>query len=96
MRLPTAYCPNCRVEVLVYGWVDSDSQEQDAKIRTRCVDCDAVLDRFGADVTITEKPIAELVTAGYTDLDRGRPVGPGGCFENNGCDGCPKIETRPW
>tara|TARA_B100000029_G_C16712330_1_gene643737 strand:- start:134 stop:388 length:255 start_codon:yes stop_codon:yes gene_type:complete len=84
------------VEVLVYGWVDPDSHEQDARIRTRCVDCDAVLDRFGADVTITEKPIAELVAAGYTDLDRGRPVGPGGCFENNGCDGCPKIETRPW
>jgi len=96
MQLPTAQCPKCGVAVLVYGWVDPESDDQDVELRSRCVDCDTLLDRFGATVIITEAPLEQLVAAGYRDLDRGKPVGPGGCFENKGCEGCPKIDTRPW
>jgi len=96
MQLPTAHCPHCAVSVLVYGWVDPANDTNEGPVRTRCVDCDTFLDRFGVTPDITRSSISDLVATGYVDLDRGRPVGPGGCFENDGCEGCPKIDTRPW
>ncbi len=78
MKLPVARCPRCRTDVVVYRTVALGEDPLTAPLETRCVDCDARLDRFGVEPEIVEK------TEG------------GRCFETKGCDGCPKIGTRPW
>jgi hypothetical protein len=96
MLLPTAYCPNCRRDAVVYRDVAPDGDPLTAELETRCVDCDTRLDRFGTQPDLTERDLSELRTLGYKDLDRPNPLGRGGCFETTGCVGCPKIDTRPW
>jgi len=96
MNLPTAPCPQCRRDVLVYRTVDEDGDPLQADLQTRCVDCDTRLDRFGTEPPITAVASADLEKQGYRNLDRPAPIGRGGCFETKGCDGCPKIESRPW
>ncbi len=91
-----AGCPRCRREVLVYRAVAEGADPLVAELETRCVDCDARLDRFGTEPEITDCDPRELRTRGYPDLDRGPTVGLGGCFETRGCEGCPKIGSRPW
>jgi hypothetical protein len=82
--------------VIVYRAVAEVADPLTAPLETRCIDCDTRLDRFGIEPELTQKPIHELADDGYTDLDRPRPIGPGGCFEDRGCEGCPKIDSRPW
>ncbi len=96
MLLPTAHCPHCKRETLVHRTVAADADPRTAELEWRCVDCDGRLDRFGATPQIDDKALPELKALGYDDLDKPRPIGPGGCFEAIGCEGCPKIETRPW
>lgn len=72
------------------------SEEEGGHVESRCVDCSTRLDRFGLDPIVHEQTIRDLEGIGYEDLDRPVPVGLGGCFSTRGCEGCPKIETRPW
>jgi len=96
LKLPVAACPSCRRAVIVYQTVAAGADPGTAPLETRCIDCDARLDRFGVEPGVVETPLGTLTGEGYTDLDRPPPIGQGGCFEDRGCDGCPKIETRPW
>jgi hypothetical protein len=91
MLLPTAPCPNCRKDTVVYRALSDDDE-----LQTRCLDCDVQLDRFGQTPEVTERSSSELSAMGYTNLDKPPPVAPGGCFSTRGCDGCPKIDSRPW
>jgi len=95
MNLPTAHCPACRTEVLVYRDVARGEEPSEAPLETRCVECDLRLDRFGLDPVLTDRPLLELSGMGYVDLDKAQPSGSGGCF-TKGCEGCPKIDSRPW
>lgn len=96
MKLPVAACPKCRTDVIVYRAVAEGADPLTAPLQTHCIDCDTRLDRFGVEPEATLRPLGELTSGGYTDLDKPRPIGRGGCFETRGCDGCPKIDSRPW
>jgi hypothetical protein len=96
MLLPTAHCPRCRRDVLVYRTVADEADPMDAELQSRCVDCDTRLDRFGTEPELTAKSMKDLGKDGYRDLDKPPPIGRGGCFEERGCEGCPKIDSRPW
>lgn len=95
MLVPTAHCPACKKTTLLYRVLASSDLEEE-RLETRCVDCDHRTDRFGLDPIITEVPFRDLQSMGYSDLDRPEPLGPGGCFTTRGCEGCSKIDTRPW
>jgi hypothetical protein len=95
MLLPTTWCPSCRDDVVVYRTLP-DGADAESPLELRCVDCDARLDRFGARPELAERAVKDLEGMGYTNLDRPAPVGPGGCFTTRGCEGCPKIDSRPW
>ncbi len=96
MLLPTAYCPRCKRDALVHRTLPEDGDPMTAELQVRCVDCDTRLDRFGQEPELKLEALEALVRTGYTDLDRPPPIGRGGCFERSGCEGCPKIDTRPW
>ncbi|MCP4868859.1 MAG: hypothetical protein GY898_09080 [Proteobacteria bacterium] len=98
MKLPVAHCPKCRCDVIVYRTTAPDADALTAPLQTRCIDCDTRLDRFGQEPEVALHPWEQVTSDGYTDLDmdRPRPIGRGGCFETRGCDGCPKIDSRPW
>ncbi len=89
--LPTCRCPQCRRDVVVYRALGESGE-----LEQRCLDCDLRLDRFGQEPAISERAPAELDAMGYANLDKPRPVAPGGCFSTRGCEGCPKIDSRPW
>jgi hypothetical protein len=95
LLLPTASCPSCKRTSLVYRSLREGPGGQEV-LESRCADCDTRLDRFGLAPIITEQSFSSLAGLGYEDLDRPAPVGPGGCFVGGGCEGCPKIDTRPW
>ncbi len=95
MQLPTAWCPGCRAEVLVHRDVAPGGDPSTDPLETRCVECDLRLDRFGLAPALTDRPLLELAGMGYRDLDKAPPVGEARCF-TKGCEGCPKIDTRPW
>ncbi|MCO4772962.1 MAG: hypothetical protein KDA24_23215 [Deltaproteobacteria bacterium] len=95
MNLPTAHCPSCRTEVLVYRDVPRGADPGTDRLETRCVECDTRLDRFGLAPVLTDRPLMELAGMGYRDLEKAPPTGTGGCF-TKGCEGCPKIDSRPW
>jgi hypothetical protein len=67
-----------------------------ARLHSWCVDCDTRLDRFGLDPVITDRTLTALQGLGYLRLDAARPVAAAGCFATTGCEGCSKIESRPW
>lgn len=96
MLLPTAPCPACRRDVVVYRTVPEGSAVDDGVLETRCVDCDIRLDRFGQQPEVTERGADALESLGYRSLDKVPPIGRGGCFESRGCEGCSKIDSRPW
>ena len=96
MELSTSHCPRCKSETLVYQALSDAPGEAADALQLRCMDCDTRLDRFGIEPELTRRSVAELRTLGYRDLDRPAPVGRGGCFETRGCEGCSKIDTRPW
>lgn len=96
MQLPVASCPRCQREVLVYRSVDPEQDPLVADLLVRCVDCDTRLDRFGLEPELRQRSLDALTDAGYVDLDKPTPIGRGGCFEENDCEGCPKVESRPW
>ncbi len=95
MLLPTAHCPTCRKDVVVYRTLP-DGGTEDAPLESRCLDCDARLDRFGTTPAVSDRSVKELEEMGYGNLDKPSPVAPGGCHTTRGCDGCPKIDSRPW
>ena len=95
MLLPTAHCPSCDRPTLVYRALP-EAPEQQNDLETRCVDCDTRLDRFGLAPVVAEQSVEQLSHLGYRDLDRPEPVGLGGCFTTRGCEGCSKIDSRPW
>lgn len=96
MLLPTARCPCCSADVVVYRTVAEDADVDEAPLEWRCVDCDTRLDRFGANPAITDCAPKALESMGYRDLDKASPVSLGGCHTTRGCEGCPKIDSRPW
>lgn len=93
--LSTTRCPQCRRDVLVYRDVARGADPATAPLETRCVECDTRLDRFGLAPVLEERPLLELKGLGYHELHKPAPVGAGGCF-TKGCEGCAKIDTRPW
>jgi len=95
LLLPTAPCPSCGRSTVVYRSFGDGAGPED-ELETRCVDCDTRLDRFGLAPVITEQPLSSIDQIGYSDLDRPAPVGLAGCFVGGGCEGCSKIESRPW
>jgi hypothetical protein len=95
LLLPTANCPSCSRPSLVYRAPPEDLS-RGAELETRCLDCDTLLDRFGIAPVIIDRPLSAMAELGYSDLDRPSPVGPAGCFVGGGCEGCSKIESRPW
>lgn len=95
MLLPTAACPSCRRDVVVYRTVAEGSPDGSA-LETRCLDCDTRLDRFGQQPQVTERGAEDLEALGYRSLDKVQPIAKGGCFETRGCEGCSKIDSRPW
>lgn len=96
MLLPTAWCPSCAKTAVVYRTVADDAPTDDAPLQSRCVDCDTRLDRFGEAPTTTDCSPKDLESMGYPNLDKAPPVAPGGCHTTRGCEGCPKIDSRPW
>ncbi len=94
--LPTASCPHCRTTVLIYRDVGHSEDPQTAPLRSFCLDCHSPLDRWGEAAALTPVTLGDAEGLGYRDLNRAQPVGPGGCFMTRGCEGCPKIDTRPW
>ena len=96
MELPTVDCPVCRTRVVAYRKVGEGADPLTAPLQVHCVDCDERLDRFGSDPDESKVAWNGLTKLGYLDLDRPKPVGPGGCIETRGCEGCAKIDTRPW
>ena len=96
MLLPTAYCPQCRRDCLVHRAPDSAEAVDTAPLHTFCVDCDTRLDRFGLDPVIRERDLAAVQGLGYLRMDGARPVAAAGCFATTGCEGCHKIDSRPW
>ncbi|MEE2829174.1 MAG: hypothetical protein VX498_08295 [Myxococcota bacterium] len=95
MRLPTTYCPVCKTTVLIHRTLVAQPGSQEG-LETRCLDCNERLDRFGLAPVIADMAVGELRSLGYHDLDRPEPIGPGGCFATRGCEGCSKIDSRPW
>ena len=95
MRLPTAFCPGCRAEVLVHRDVAPGADPMTAPLETRCARCDRRLDRFGLAPVLTDRPLLELAGLGHRDLDKPAPTGEARCF-TRGCEGCAKIHSRPW
>jgi len=61
-----------------------------------CVDCDTRLDRFGLAPVLEERDLTAVQALGYLRLDGARPVAAAGCFATRGCEGCEKIDSRPW
>jgi hypothetical protein len=95
MNLPTTRCPSCRQDVLVYRDVAPGADPAKAPLETRCVECDTRVDRFGLAPVLTTRPLLELKGMGYRELHKPAPVGEAGCF-TKGCEGCGKIDSRPW
>ncbi len=95
MNLPTTHCPACRRDVLVYRDVARGADPATAPLQTRCIECDVRLDRFGLDPVLMDRPLLELKGMGYLELHKPAPIGEGGCF-TRGCQGCDKIDSRPW
>jgi len=94
--LPTAYCPACKQDCLVHRAPVEGADPTDAPLHTWCVDCDTRLDRFGLDPVIRNRDLSAVQGLGYLRLDGARPVAAAGCFATKGCDGCSKIDSRPW
>ena len=95
MLLPTAYCPHCRRDCLIHR-SPALGAGTDTPLHVYCVDCDARLDRFGLDPVIQEKDLKAVQALGYRRLDGANPVAAAGCFATKGCEGCDKIDSRPW
>jgi len=93
MLLPTLRCPSCQADVVVYRALPPGGE---GPLETRCMDCDARVDRFGTTPRVTERGAEALSAMGYANLDKPAPVAPEGCFSTRGCEGCPKIDSRPW
>jgi len=93
--LPTVYCPRCKRDCLIHR-APAPGADDDAPLHVFCVDCDTRLDRFGLDPVLTERDLTAVQALGYLRLDGSRPVAEAGCFATTGCEGCHKIDTRPW
>lgn len=93
MLLPTSHCPRCKQDCLIHRAPLPDDPE--GALHVFCVDCDTRLDRFGLDPVVTERDLTSVQGLGYLRLNGARPVAAGGCF-TKGCEGCHKIDSRPW
>ena len=96
MQLPTAHCPHCKRNTLVYWGVAACADPMTAKLGRFCGDCDAKLDRFGTSPELRAEPLAKLVLEGYRDLDFPGPELETSCRTNTGCENCSKLSTRPF
>jgi len=96
IEVPVAWCPKCSRDAIVHRCVADGEDPLSADLQVRCVDCDTRLDRFGLEPDVRQRPLEALVADGYVDLDKPPPIGRGGCFESRGCEGCSKIDSRPW
>jgi hypothetical protein len=69
MKLPVAFCPTCRRDVLVHLAVPDGEDPMTAELELRCVDCDAPVGRRGLPLMPDERGPEETGRMGYSTLD---------------------------
>jgi hypothetical protein len=65
MKLPVAFCPACRREVLVHRTVPEGADPLTARLEDRCVDCDSLLGRPGLPIAPDERSAEQVEAMGY-------------------------------
>jgi hypothetical protein len=86
-QIPTAWCWQCRTDVVVW----QDYAEDDPAKVTRCLTCDARIDRWRTDVEIRHRDVTDLEPLGFAILGEasGHGCGSGSCGAGEGgCTGC--------
>lgn len=69
MKLPVAFCPVCRREVLVHLAAPDGEDPMTADLELRCVDCDSAVSRAGLPLAPEDRDIEEAEEMGYPTLD---------------------------
>lgn len=69
MKLPVAFCPACRREVLVHLAAPEGTDPMTAELELRCVDCDGAVARPGLPLAPEDRELAETERMGYPTLD---------------------------
>ena len=69
MKLPVAFCPACRRDVLVHLAAPDGIDPLIAELELRCVDCDAPVARKGLPISPEEADREQTERMGYSTLD---------------------------
>ena len=69
MKLPVAFCPVCRQEVLVHLAAPEGEDPMTADLELRCVDCDSPVGREGLPLAPDDRDADQVDEMGYPTLD---------------------------